>query len=256
VERLERASTADIVLRTLRELARPLAAALGPSVEVVAHDLRHLDSSVVAIEGNLTGRKVGAPVTDLVLQHLQAGRTDDILCYRTRTTSGQHLRSSTIFLRDENGQPIACLCINTDTSEWHVMYDHLSALLARRGLISDIQDNDNSPVAEETSEAFLPSVEDLAVTSVNQAIEDVGVPVELMRKEHRLEVIKRLEASGFFLIQDAVTYAAAALGISRYSIYKYLRDLSDGSSSVGRPGKGRRATARQLPRPGDTAAIT
>lgn len=253
--RPERRSKADVVVKTLQGLVQPLAIALGPSAELVVHDLRQMDSSVVAIAGSLTGRNVGAPITDLVLQHLQAGRTDDILSYRTRTASGRHLRSSTIFVRDENGQPFACLCINIDTTEWEVMYERLSTILARSGLISDFQSDQSFAVAEQTSEAFLPTVEDLAAATVNEAIEDIGVPVELMRKEHRIEVIKRLEASGFFLIQNAVIYVAAALGISRYSIYKYLRELSEESASIGRSTKGRRVTARQVPRPDEEGHI-
>lgn len=48
---------------------RILGAALGKDCEVVLHDLRYPDESVIAIaNGDISSRKVGAPATDFILK--------------------------------------------------------------------------------------------------------------------------------------------------------------------------------------------
>lgn len=213
---------ADAIIEALSDLVLPLTAALGSGTELVLHDLRHMDHSVVAIAGGVTDRKVGAPVTGLVLEHLQSGRSDHLLRYRTKTDAGRDLRSSTIFVRDDTGTPFACLCINTDITSWLIFRDEAEKIV---GTYTD----SIGEVEESRSEEFLPTVEKLVASAVTRAIAEVGVPVELMRKEHRTEVIKRLDAWGIFLVKDAVLYVASALQISRHSIYYYLRELSGGT---------------------------
>lgn len=241
-----RRTAKDEALRTLQQVVEPLSTALGAGNEVVLHDLRHMDHSVIAINGDITNRPVGAPITDLILQHLQTGHREHLVRYRTRTKAGRQLLSSTIFIRDESGEPFGCLCINTDITDWLRLGESVRALTktndpAQPGEVDDGGDGG------ESSETFVPSVEDLTVNAVNRAIESIGVPVEYMRKEHRTEVIKKLEASGFFMIQDAVIYVANALHISRHSVYNYLHEMSgDGNRGTGRQ-RSRRATSRQLP---------
>lgn len=236
----------DDLIKVLKSFVEPLAAALGPQTEVVLHDLRNVDRSVVAIAGEVTGRNPGAPATDVLLQHLQAGRNDDLIGYWTATKSGRKLRSSTLFIRSEYGVPFACLCINVDMSDWLDLSKSLMALLG-------LEEQETSEPVPVIQEEFVPSVEELAISSVNKAIDELGIPVALMKKQHRLDIVKRLDAVGFFLIQDAVLYVAAALQISRHSVYKYLREITDRSTAEPLEGRPRRATNRQLPIPSDVA---
>jgi predicted transcriptional regulator YheO len=230
----------------LNELVTPLAQALGPDHEVVLHDLRKIPRSIVAIAGTLTGRSAGGPTTDLLLRHLKQHRSDDILRYRTQGPGGRTFRSSTIFIRDPHGKPYACLCINTDVTAW---------LQAQRLLGSFTSMTDWAPVAAEKAqdgnhdghvpETFAMSVEDLTVQTVQGAIAEVGVAVELMQKEHKIEVVRQVEELGLFLIRDAVDYVAQSLGVTRYTIYKYLSELKVPVDAA--PNQSRRATNRRLP---------
>jgi predicted transcriptional regulator YheO len=236
-ERLE-----DDAMRVLKELVGPLCEALGPGNEVVVHDLRHVEQSVVAIAGSVTNRTVGAPATDLILEQLQLGASKDMFGYRTRTKGGRQLRSSTFFLRDEEGVPYGCVCINTDVTDLLRLNETLGTMLAGSVEVPLGED-------ESTSEDFVVSVEDLVVGNVNRTIEEVGVPVAFMRKEHRAEVVRRLDEVGFFLLRDAVMYAAKALQVSQYSIYKYLRELHPSDSEGNQLGSTRHTVARPLPMP-------
>jgi predicted transcriptional regulator YheO len=61
---------------------------------------------------------------------------------------------------------------------------------------------------------------------VESAIAAIGVPVQQMRKEHKVQVIAELERRGFFLIKQAAE-TAATLGVTRFTIYNYLNKVSD-----------------------------
>jgi predicted transcriptional regulator YheO len=228
----------------LKALAVPLAQALGAGNEVVVHDLSRVPNSIVAIGGELTGRRVGGPMTDLLLRHLRQDHTDNLLRYRTKTPSGQPLLSSTIFVKDGEGRPIACLCVNTDLARWSQAQAMLTQFMAELGPESG-QPARLSESSKGLSETFPITVENLTVASVERVISEIGVPIHLMQKQHKLEVVRRLEALGLFLIRDAVDYVARALEVTRYTIYNYLSDLRSEPTASSWPT--RRATMKRLP---------
>ena len=111
------------MLQFLFQLAKGLSRQFGPNCEVVVHDLatNDQDSSIVAIEnGSVTGRKVGDGPSHVVLEALRGGRENlnDHLCYLTRTKDGKILKSSTIYIRDDDGAAIFSASITTLPSCW------------------------------------------------------------------------------------------------------------------------------------------
>ncbi|MGW1783727.1 helix-turn-helix transcriptional regulator [Streptomyces sp. NPDC002143] len=214
------------VLRVLGASVPGLAKALGSDSEVVIHDLSRIPNSIVALGGDLTGRTHGGPVTDLLLRHVRHGHTEDMIRYKTSHPDGRIFRSSTVFLRDEDGTPFACLCINTDMTPWLQARQLLDTYVAT----SALEDSDEpSPSGPETEESFLENVTDLAATMIRQAVEAVGVPVSLMHKPHKLAVVRELDRRGLFVIKDAVDTTARALSVTRFTIYNYLNEIRDGA---------------------------
>ena len=57
-------------LRAVLQSAEGLSLMLGSRYEVILHDLSHVESSIVAIYGNVTNRNVGGPATNYLLQLL------------------------------------------------------------------------------------------------------------------------------------------------------------------------------------------
>jgi predicted transcriptional regulator YheO len=80
-------------------------------------------------------------------------------------------------------------------------------------------------VGAERIETFPRNIDDLARSVLRDAMAATGVPPELMHKRHKVAVVGELRRRGFFAIRDGVELAAAALGISRYTIYNYLNEL-------------------------------
>ena len=122
-------------LEFLFHLAKGLARQFGPNCEVVVHDLstNDPDSSIVAIEnGHVTGRKVGDGPSHAVLEGLRAGagQVEDHLCYLTRTKDGKILKSTTLYLRDDAGEPVGMFGINYDITLMLAMEESLKQFTA------------------------------------------------------------------------------------------------------------------------------
>lgn len=225
------------LIAVFRELVIPLGHALPASSEVVLHDLSLLPDSIVAVSGSVTHRQVGDPATDLLLEQAAQGFPEHKLSYETRLPDGRRMRSSTMIIRDVAGIPVAALCINTDTSMWHSLR-RIAGLMIGGG-VDDPDDlthvlelasteEDGAPTGGASSgEKFAHDVDELASHILHQAITSVGVPVELMRKEHKLRVVRELKRRGVFLLRESVDMIAESLGVTRFTIYNYLNEISD-----------------------------
>ncbi|EOD64475.1 aminotransferase class V-fold PLP-dependent enzyme [Amycolatopsis vancoresmycina] len=193
-------ATTHEVLTALVPAIPGLAAMLGPGNEVLLHDLSRLPDSIVAIAGDLTGRSVGGPMTDLLLGLVRRGTTQDLTNYRTHGPDGRAIRSSTLFLRDADGVAVGCLCVNS-------------------------VDPAASPGGNGEPETFPPDVDSLQRFLVDRAVTKAGIPVDLMKKRHKAAVVRELDEAGYFLIKDAVDHLAGRLDVTRYTIYNYLNEI-------------------------------
>ena len=118
----------------LKKLAKGIAAQFGSDCEVVIHELGEQSAahSIVAIEnGHVSGRKIGDGPSQVVLEQLANGDTrEDHLSYLTKTPDGKILKSSTIYMRDENGEVGAIFGINFDISRLSIVSDAVGELIS------------------------------------------------------------------------------------------------------------------------------
>ncbi len=195
-------------------LAKGLARQFGPDCEVVVHDLRSNDPehSIVAIEnGHVSGRKVGDGPSHVVLEALHSdGRAlEDRLAYLTRTADGKILKSSTLYLRDDDGNAIGIFAINYDITLMMSMQNTLSAF------------TDTGEAAPEP-EPIMRNVSALLDELIEQSVRLVGKPVSLMTKDDKVRAIHFLDESGAFLITKSGQKACNYFGISKYTLYNYI----------------------------------
>ncbi|WP_182113430.1 MULTISPECIES: transcriptional regulator [unclassified Actinotalea] len=221
---------ADQALAVLGALVEPLAAALPGDAEVVLHDLRRLPNSIIAIAGDVTGRGVGSPATDLLLRRAADGTLATNVGYETRLPDGRVLLSTTIVVRDSAGTPVAALCINSDVMIWQAVKAIAEAMLP--GTTA-------SAGTAEPAEKFVHDIDELAQHLLTETIDACGVPVELMQKKHKLAVVGDLKSRGFFLLKESVEIAAQALQVTRFTIYNYLNELGSDDADGESPARGR-----------------
>lgn len=211
------AASMDFLFR----LAKCLTKQFGPNCEVVVHDLatNDLDSSIVAIEnGHVTGRKPGDGPSHIVLEALKGdpSQLQDHFGYLTRTKDGKILKSSTVFIRDDDDKPIGIFGIN---------YDITLDLAMERALkqFTTPQEEQKEP------EPIARNVSDLLDELIDQSVKLVGKPVSLMTKEDKVNAIRFLNNTGAFLITKSGDKVCKFFGISKYTLYSYIDEAKETS---------------------------
>lgn len=105
------------MLPTLELIIEGLAKEFGKNCEFVVHDYsKEFGSTIVAISnGEVTGRSVGNGGTDIGLRVLKGENHENgRYNYITQTEDGRYLKSSTVYLKDDEGKIIGSLCVNFD----------------------------------------------------------------------------------------------------------------------------------------------
>jgi predicted transcriptional regulator YheO len=203
--------TADAILNALKQIVPGLAATFGRSCEVVLHDYRQGEHSVVAVAGEVTGRHVGGALSEIGLRMLARGaEAGDELNYVTRTDSGRTVKSSTMPLRDDAGRLFGAMCVNLDVTALRQVSDMLGELA---GLTPPAATTTFTDDFEEVVEAVVRA-EELALAK----------PVDSLTRQERLHLLKALDVRGIFTVRGAAPKIAARLGISRASLYSDLAE--------------------------------
>ena len=197
-----------------KQLARGIARQFGNNCEVVVHDLSGEDSehSVVVIEnGHVTGRRLGDGPSHVVWEALKADpkNLQDRLAYLTRTEDGKILKSSTMYVRNDEGKPVALFAINYDITMMKAMEETLS-------MFTGTEETAQEP------QTITHNVNDLLDELIKQSAQLVGKPVALMTKDDKVKAIRFLNESGAFLITKAGQRVCNFFGISKYTLYSYI----------------------------------
>lgn len=208
-------------LETLRRIAKGVAAQFGSNCEVVVHEIsdRSTSHSIVAIEnGHVSGRKSGDGPSQVVLERLgkEEACPQDHLCYLTRTPDGKLLKSTTVYIPDDEGKVGAIFGVNFDISALAMAEQALSALTSAQ--------NPEAPAR------ITHNVNDLLDDLIEQSDRLVGKPVAVMTKEDKVRAIQFLNDHGALLITKSGDKIANHFGISKYTLYSYL-DVKTGGKN-------------------------
>lgn len=207
-------------LERLKVIAQGLAIQFGPSCEVLIHDLQgNLDTSLVYIEnGRITNRHVGDGPSHVVLNVLNYDDgSEGRFGYLTKTKDGRILKSSTMYIRDDNGNIAYLLGINQDITEFVMMHRSLESLIG----IDQAETG--------TVEKITTSVSELLDDLLLEAERLVGKPGPLMNKVERLKAISYLNEKGAFLISKSSEKIAEYFNISKFTLYSDLNTVKEES---------------------------
>lgn len=189
---------------------------LGDRYEVILHDLSHVESSIVGIEGSITHRKIGGPATNYLIQLLReyGDEAKDSINYKNVMPDGRVLLSSTIFIRDNDGKIIGSLCINQDLTDFMVANRLLERLVEFK--------NEEHEVPKEM---FAQDISEVMESMVGSELALVNKPVAYMQKEDKLALVDDLEHKGIFDVKGSVEYVAECLGVTNFTVYNYLKEI-------------------------------
>ena len=211
-------------LDLLIQIANGLARQFGQDCEVVIHDLkrRNIEQSIVhLVNGQVTGRQLGDGPSKVVLETIQKQPdvVADHLGYLARTPEGKILKSSTMFIRDDDQSIHYILSINYD----------ITGLLAVDQAIKALTDTEPAP-ANRQPETIVHNVHDLLDSLIEQSVVRVGKPVALMTKDDKIAAIQFLKDAGAFLITRSGDKIANFFGISKFTLYNYLEQTKQAAT--------------------------
>ncbi len=201
-------------LELLKQLASGIATHFGDNCEVVLHDLTtgNIESSIIIIEnGHVTNRKLGDGPSHVVLEALRGdhSKLQDHLGYLTRTSDGRILKSSTLYIRNENEKITHIFSINYDITNLLLIETSMNSFTGTR-------DRNKEP------EKITKNVTDLLDDLIEQSVKLIGKPVALMTKDEKITAIRFLNESGAFLITKSGDKISRYYGISKYTLYSYI----------------------------------
>jgi predicted transcriptional regulator YheO len=211
--------TPDEILESYLPLVDFIASVNGKGCEVVLHDLRKLDNSIIGIKNNhITGRTINDTITDFALDiiHKKKHKDKNYICnYMGKTSNGRKkIRASTYFIRDQEDNLIGMLCTNID----------VTALSNARKYIDDlIMIKENSETKEQ--ENFSLNINAHVNSIISKTLSEFGSEPFRMTMEEKKNIIKDLENKGVFKLKGVIGAVASSLKVSDQTVYRYLKEL-------------------------------
>lgn len=191
-----------------------LANYLSSCYELVLHSLEDYDHSVICIyNGEHTGRKVGAPITDLalkMLEQIEEGHVDSLV-YFSRNAKGEPLKSTTLAIRGEGNKVIGLLCIN--------MYMNVPLIDMINSYVPDSALNSHS-----FTETYTQNPDELIESTLEEEKLSVLSDSTILPSNKNKIIIERLYDKGIFQLKDSVIKVEKLMDISKNTIYMHIRN--------------------------------
>jgi D-arginine utilization repressor len=182
-----------------------------PYAEGVIHDLQQ--GKIVASYNNISKRNIGDPSAIKELGIEIKDFPDIFEPYYKTNWDGKQLKCVSITIRDQLGAPIGLLCVNFDASVFQSMNVQLEKFLS-------VTDKNNLNPVERFSKNWNQQVSDF--------IEDYAirhnVAASSMTKDQKATLVCEMYDHSLFNYRDAAAYVARQLGVSRTTIYNYLKE--------------------------------
>ncbi|OBU13941.1 hypothetical protein AYY19_07580 [Photobacterium aquimaris] len=202
------------ILHAMENIVDGIAAMWGEHTEVLLHCLDSRNPSIMKIaNGHITGREVGAPITNIALVKLNEGQ-DVSKAYITKSPNGKMLRSLTTVIRNKQQQAIGLLCVNFNLDAPFQSMIH--------SLMPNIDSYCDHGV---TAETFARNNDEMMHSSIETVREQVITDSAIPPSKKSREIVTRLHDLGIFDLKDSAQIAAKGLDISIHTIYRYLREI-------------------------------
>lgn len=214
----------QLLLESFIPLVRFIAGFSGPRCEVVLHDLRDIEHSIIAIEnGYISGRKLGDGLMDYAYQKFVEDSEDVfILNQRSKPTKDHRiLRLSGFRIRSQVTQElIGLMCVTEDITDFVKIRQMVNNELFIDGGTYVEPDSHSDRVALPLSDTLENAFQFAMSDPVHKDISE-------MSKDDKLAVIASLKAQNVFEIKGTVRFIAKKLMLSEPSIYRYLREIKN-----------------------------
>ena len=202
------------MLAFLKNEAKGLAVMFGPNCETLIHDMTRPGHPILVIyNGSVTGREVGSTADifgDIGDYDETVYQNKDYTNQLVLSRDGRTLKSSTFNVVGEDYH--FALGINMDVTNMVRASQMLSEMTATSGDLQQTLMQDARSQLEEL---------------LRECISAVGKEPDNMKKNDRMRIIKMLYKRRAFTYQKSVAIVAEQLGVSRYTVYKYMHEIEE-----------------------------
>ncbi|EHU5543364.1 PAS domain-containing protein [Salmonella enterica subsp. enterica serovar Bovismorbificans] len=184
---------------------------LGEYCEIVLHSFEDLHHSVIHIvNGHVTGRERGAPVTNVALEKLaEFNSTNDMWDVYFSNKGARPFKSSSSLIVNKNKSPVGMICMN------------FALDIPLNAFIDNFAKSNNY-----RNESFTQDINNLVLSHLepvkNMVYANTGIP----SKNKNYEIIRELNSIGLFEFPVTNKIVSSSLGISPNTVYKHLRSLN------------------------------
>lgn len=213
----------DEILRHYVGMAEVLGEMFSPILEVVVHDLRQPEESIIAIfNPHITGREVGGSATDLGHRLMEGDFPDKLIGYPNESPNGAKLKSSSLAIRDADGALIGVVGFNLDTTYFDQFDRFLRQLVSTQMSqhVSTAEHFDLSTPSEDIRDA------------INALVLARNWSGRTLSNSEKREIVEHLYQQGCFKNRGAVTIIARELTLSRPTIYNYRNAYANGAQNM------------------------
>lgn len=213
------------IMEHYEKLVHFLGNVLSPNCEIALLDLRDNKNCITAIvNGHISGRTVGAPITNLALQVISTNawqETDSKCNYLGLTKDNNHLRSSSYFIKDNN-ELIGMLCINIDVTPYEQLNKAVSQIACSNYAEAPLQLIDSLNL---NHEKFTNNLSDTIDAIFKENVDLSAIPISRLTQDEKIAIVGKLYENGVFHLKGAVTNVAEHLHCSEATIYRYLNKI-------------------------------
>ena len=219
------------ILNQYKLLVNFLGKSLGPSFEVVLHEVKGEEVKMIAIaNGEVSDRVLEDTVSSEtlnILKNKSSHNEESMVNHTVLLKNGKKVRSSSMFIK-ENQKIIGMLCINFDDSKFHDINCQILRIIHPdmfvKNYLSDVSynilvDENKGQSDEENSADNIESFMEKIFQEVNLKF---NYPLERLTKQERVEIVQALYEKGLFNLKDAINFVAQKLSCSATTIYRYV----------------------------------
>ena len=205
------------MLDGLVRMAAAIAATFGGSCETLIHDMSKPGHPVVAIfNSQVSGRQVGSTASifgddlgtdNTVFEDLNG---EDAVNTLAITNSGRYIKSTSVKFEGRDYHYV--LGINYDYTPIMAAANTLMDLTTTSANLDDHLNLNKQTVLDDVFE---------------ECVRIMGKPLTKMKKPDKVQLIALLMEKKAFDFQKSVTYVADRLGLSRFTVYKYIHEVEE-----------------------------
>ena len=210
------------ILDSYAKLLPAFSAVLGGCCLVVLRSAAEKTYPCIAVEnGVINQTNIGDPAPNFIIDAIgdedRSGQRNIIGPYITKSQDEHAIKCVVYMIRNSEKQVIGCLCIGIDLSmPVNVFFESLM-LKVDEGLAEGISEPKRSAV---------PDIDQVVRKSMARAQEKAGNVKGLSATERNRMIVQQLKDENIFSVRGAVSIVANVLGVSRYTIYNYLKDIA------------------------------